>query len=87
MPGFPWALVLKQGPQLMTSAVNLLTVSRGRAAEPATARDLQALVVRVAEVVKDQRPRGRTRPRLGPVLLCSLELADSPWDWWPASWS
>lgn len=55
MPGFPWALILKQGPQLMTSAVNLLTVSRGRAAEPATAKDLQALVVRVAEVVKDQQ--------------------------------
>ena len=52
---FPWQLILKQAPHLMTAAAELLAISRRRSAEITAANDVQALCDRVAELAKDQQ--------------------------------
>ena len=55
MLAVPWQLILNQAPALLLAAGELLSKSRGRPADIATAQDLNALRDRCAELAKDQQ--------------------------------
>ncbi len=52
---FPWQLILKQAPHLMTAAAEQLAISRRRSAEITAPNDVRALRDRVAELANDQQ--------------------------------
>jgi hypothetical protein len=51
----PWRLILNQAPALLLAAGELMSRSRRRPADIATAQDLNALRDRCAELAKDQQ--------------------------------
>ena len=55
MLAVPWPLILKQAPALLSAAGDLLLKSRHWSKDIATARDLDALRNRCAELAKDQQ--------------------------------
>lgn len=75
MRGFPWQLILKQAPHLMTAAGELLASSRRRSAEITPVNDVRALRDRVAELAKDQQAYAALVKELTDQLNAITEVA------------
>jgi hypothetical protein len=71
----PWELILKQAPALISAAADLLMRSRGRPAQLITAKDLDALRERCAELARDQQAHAELLKRLTDQLGAVTEAA------------
>lgn len=77
MLGVPWQLILNQAPALLLAAGELLTRSRRRPADIATAQDLNALRDRCAELAKDQQAYAELVKQLTDQLNAVTELTQA----------
>ena len=73
----PWQLILNQAPALLLAAGELLTRSRRRPADIATAQDLNALRDRCAELAKDQQAYAELIKQLTDQLNAVTELTQA----------
>jgi len=71
----PWLLILKQAPALMSAAADLLIKSRRTSGDIITAKDLNALRDRCAELAKDQQAYAELVKQLTDQLNAVTEAA------------
>jgi hypothetical protein len=75
MLAVPWQLILKQAPLLMSTAGDLFMKSRSWSAGITTAKDLNALRDRCAELAKDQQGSAELVKQLTEQLNAVTEIA------------
>ena len=75
MLAVPWQLILRQAPALLSAAGDLLIKSRRWSADIATARDLDALRNRCAELARDQQAYAELVKQLTDQLNAITEVA------------
>jgi len=72
-----WRLILNQAPALLLAAGELLSKSRRRPADIATAQDLSALRDRCAELAKDQQAYAELVKQLTDQLNAVTSIAEA----------
>jgi hypothetical protein len=72
-----WRLILNQAPALLLAAGELLSKSRRRPADIATAQDLNALRDRCAELAKDQQAYAELVKQLTDQLNAVTSVAEA----------
>lgn len=77
MLAVPWQLILKQAPALISAAGDLLIKSRRWSADITTAKDLNALRDRCAELAKDQQAYAELVKQLTDQLNAITEIAQA----------
>jgi hypothetical protein len=77
MLAVPWQLILNQAPALLLAAGELLSKSRRRPEDIATAQDLNALRDRCAELAKDQQAYAELVKQLTDQLNAVTELTQA----------
>ena len=77
MLALPWPLILKQAPALLSAAGDLLMRSRRWSADIATAKDLDALRHRCAELARDQQAYAELVKQLTDQLSAIAEVAQA----------